>query len=315
MLLRTLQVVAVLTVSAQVVQGRQADTRMYQSGTCRQVSSVGKNTCAYCNWTGIAKCNTTAYWDPCADNPAPNPCRPNEILTIDARDYLFNHDDTCKKVCPDVYCYSETWNYTTTCCSCPNGYVPSVTPPTCVGRRGSGIGLTCVGCGQPGEVLSGNDQVGWQCLPKAQTSTTKKTRTSSTSKSTSTQLATPTANICAKSAFDTCPKAVKIPLEGKPGRYKCACEKDKAAKTGCPAQCTAKPKASCTSLPARPAKCYPSQKAIDALKVRENFCSTYYNQCDNHKTIGKATRSRADGCSSYLVMLLTLVQAGVMCAI
>lgn len=78
-------IIPIIVGLAQLSLARKADTRMYLDER-HVVKSVGKETCAYCNWTGNPHCNTTAYWNSCTDNPTPNPCRADEIITLDSRE-------------------------------------------------------------------------------------------------------------------------------------------------------------------------------------------------------------------------------------
>ncbi|KAH6970622.1 hypothetical protein BKA56DRAFT_678597 [Ilyonectria sp. MPI-CAGE-AT-0026] len=273
--MKILSIIPIAVGLAQLSLARKADTRMHLD-ECREVKSMGLNTCAYCNWTGIAHCDTVAYWDSCRDNPTPNPCRSDEIIAVDSRDYATNYDNTCEKVCPDQYCYSETNKYATTCCRCPKGYVPSITPPTCRAKRGSDVGVTCVGCDNPDEVLTGNDKTGWECQPKPKPPPP------------------PACNrVCNKDTW--CP-AQWVKKTGKNGKTiklcQCTDGNCKGKDATCPSACLGrykKPK-TCPSFNCPKVKdkdfCFPSQEGLDLIKSSESHCSTFYNVCDGVKTIG-----------------------------
>ncbi|KAM5349757.1 hypothetical protein ACJ41O_006262 [Fusarium nematophilum] len=257
---------------AQLSCARQADTRMYLS-ECREIKSMGLNTCAYCNWDGIARCDIKAFWDSCKDNPTPNPCRSDEILALDSRDYTINYDDTCKKVCPGLYCYSETNKYNSKCCRCPKGYVPSLTPPTCRGNRGSGVPVTCVGCNNPDEVLTGNDQKGWECVPKKQAPVCDRA--------------------CSKDTWCPAKTVQKVLKNGKTAKLcQCTSGNCQGKDATCPSACLGRyptpkncPAVSCPKVKDKD-KCWPSQEGLDLIKSSESHCSTFYNVCDGVKTIG-----------------------------
>jgi hypothetical protein len=276
---------------AQIIHARLADTKMYLSSACHSIKSMGKNTCAYCNGTGVPHCDYNAYWNPCVDKAVPNPCSANEILAVDGRDYLTNYDDTCKKVCPGEYCYSNTVSYDDMCCSCPVGYKPSVTPPDCRESRAQNVAVNCVGCENVSEELVGSDQKGWECLPRTSSVTSSLTASSS--------IAKPTGNStcdlsCSKDTWCPANWVLKKNKSGKQSKL-CHCNsgncKDKDAT--CPTACLVKNPAVPSNCPAISCpkvndkdKCFPSQKGLDLIRSQEALCTTFYNACDGVKTIG-----------------------------
>ncbi|KAH7117496.1 hypothetical protein EDB81DRAFT_952908 [Dactylonectria macrodidyma] len=264
-------IIPIIVGLTQLSLARQADTRMY-TDECREVHSVGKTTCAYCNWTGIPHCNYTAYWDSCYDNPKPNPCRADEIISYDSRNYVYDYDDTCEKVCPDQYCTSHTNTYKTECCRCPKGYIPSVTPPMCREKRGNGVPVTCVGCEGEDEKLVGNDQTGWECLPKKKAPVCDRA--------------------CRKDTWCPANWVKKIGSDGKTVQS-CQCTggackgKDATCPSGClgsyqtPKMC---PKLSCPKVADKDA-CFPSQEGLDLIKSTQRW----RHNCNSHKDCGDLT--------------------------
>ncbi|KAH6876681.1 hypothetical protein B0T10DRAFT_497498 [Thelonectria olida] len=260
-------VISIIVGLTQLSLARKADTRMYGS-ECREFKSFGKTTCAYCNWNSTPHCDITAFWDSCRDDPTPNPCRADELIVLNSRDYVWDHDDTCKRVCPGQRCYSETNKYQTKCCRCPKGYVPSVTPPTCRENRGSDVGVSCVGCEGPDEKLVGNDQKGWECQPVCN-------------------------RACSKDTW--CP-ASWVKKTGSDGKTVQACQCNsgncKGRDATCPSTCLGSyqtpktcPKLSCPNVVDKDT-CFPSQEGLDLIKSTQSHCSTFYNACDGVKRIG-----------------------------
>ena len=258
---------------------------------------MGLNTCAYCNWTGIALCNQDAYWDGCQDKATPNPCTSNEILALESRDYLTNYDDTCKKVCPGQYCYSNTNKYKSKCCGCPSGYRPSITPPTCWSHRGPDVGVTCVGCNNANEALVGNDQKGWECLPTTPTSSSAKPKTSTSTSSAKPSASSTCNRTCGKDTWCRAHWVTRNNTDGTQSKL-CQCDggdcKDKSAL--CPSACLVKKPVVPTDCPAVTCpkvndkdKCFPNQKGLDLIRGAEALCTTPYNVCDAETVNGVKT--------------------------
>jgi len=227
------------------------------------------------------------YTDPCKDVDGPPSCGAGRTYAGVKRDWV-----DVGGVCPFTRaCPSQKFSWTWTCCDCPAGYV-SFNHGACVLYPSL---YSCVGCTDPKELLTGDAVNGFKCILRLSSSTTSKssTRTSSQSSTRTTMTSSTRAPTCTtaagknpfdcwscnKSQYDACPNTVN---------YKCTAGVNKGFTTKCPKTCldvsVAIP-STCKTIPQRPS-CYVSQAGIDFLKKEEMFCSTFYNQGDNVKTIG-----------------------------
>jgi hypothetical protein len=94
----------------------------------------------------------------CYDLENPPSCAQNQVLFEPAGPQLVNAGGNCYPSITD--CPWLKLNYTWTCCNCPKGTIGK--------HQGAcdqmySIGTFCVGCTNPKETLTGNEQIGYSC--------------------------------------------------------------------------------------------------------------------------------------------------------
>ncbi|EGX48077.1 hypothetical protein AOL_s00081g181 [Orbilia oligospora ATCC 24927] len=276
----------------------------HANGTCRTLSAYGQEqTCLYTNTFRPAEkailfgalCGLAPYFNN-SDTGLSSICHANEahVYVPIVGNKFASSGEKCDSAPGQYWQY---YNYTWGCCLCPPGWISGNTNPLYCGLYEG-----CMRCSEKDEQLVVKRLDTFTTIECITTSTTSTTTTTTTTSTTSTSSCAtsvtslrsahpPQASnaICKSSEFANCPKAHKVQKKNSKGKTitQFVCNKDPTGKTlaGCPSKCFLKTPPACPQkFPKR--CCWPDQDGINFIRGAEGFCTTFYNQGDNRKTIG-----------------------------
>ncbi|KAF3290929.1 hypothetical protein TWF970_000187 [Orbilia oligospora] len=275
----------------------------HANGTCRTLSAYGQEqTCLYTNTFRPAEkailfgalCGLAPYFNN-SDTGLSSICHANEahVYVPIVGNKFASSGEKCDSAPGQYWQY---YNYTWGCCLCPPGWISGNTNPLYCGLYEG-----CMRCSEKDEQLVVKRLDTFTTIECITTSTTSTTTTTTTTSTTSTSSCAtsvtslrsahpPQASnaICKSSEFANCPKAHKVQKKNSKGKTitQFVCNKDPTGKTlaGCPSKCFLKTPPACPQkFPKR--CCWPDQDGINFIRGAEGFCTTFYNQGDNRKTI------------------------------